>query len=105
MRRKVACQQLHSDPGQKKTIISQCRCPYCRNPLAALFSCCILPTSTPPSRRSQAMASKMLTFVTTGREMPEKRPAAGRRRDFAEIYARFDKSRSEERRVGKECRS
>jgi len=40
------------------------------------------------------MASKMLTFVTTGREMPEKRPAAGRRRDFAEIYARFDKSQA-----------
>src|ERR1700687_4346510 len=40
----------------------------------------------------QAMPSKMLTFVTVGREMPEKRPAAGRRRDFAEIYARFDKS-------------
>src|SRR5476651_2240197 len=40
------------------------------------------------------MASKMLTFVTVGREMPEKRPAAGRRRDFAEIYARFDKSQA-----------
>ena len=38
----------------------------------------------------QAVPSKMLTFVTVGREMPEKRPAAGRRRDFAEIYARFD---------------
>ena len=37
------------------------------------------------------MASKMLTFVSVGREMPEKRPASGRRRDFAEIYARFDK--------------
>jgi glutamate synthase (NADPH) small chain len=37
------------------------------------------------------MASKMLTFVSVGREMPEKRPAAGRRRDFSEIYARFDK--------------
>ena len=37
------------------------------------------------------MATKMLTFVSVGREMPEKRPAAGRRRDFAEIYARFDK--------------
>ena len=36
------------------------------------------------------MASKMLTFVSVGREMPEKRPASGRRRDFAEIYARFD---------------
>ncbi len=36
------------------------------------------------------MATKMLTFVSVGREMPEKRPAAGRRRDFAEIYARFD---------------
>jgi glutamate synthase (NADPH/NADH) small chain len=37
------------------------------------------------------MASKMLTFVSVGREMPEKRPASGRRRDFAEIYARFEK--------------
>jgi glutamate synthase (NADPH) small chain len=35
------------------------------------------------------MASKMLTFVTVGREMPVKRPASGRRRDFREIYARF----------------
>jgi glutamate synthase (NADPH/NADH) small chain len=40
------------------------------------------------------MASKMLTFVNTGRQMPEKRPAAGRRRDFAEIYSRFDKSQA-----------
>src|ERR1700704_4486852 len=38
------------------------------------------------------MASKMLTFVSVGREMPEKRPAAGRRRDFREIYARFDEA-------------
>jgi len=35
------------------------------------------------------MASKMLTFVTVGREMPVKRPASGRRRDFREIYSRF----------------
>src|SRR6516165_8001864 len=35
------------------------------------------------------MAPKMLTFVTVGREMPVKRPASGRRRDFREIYARF----------------
>jgi glutamate synthase (NADPH) small chain len=41
------------------------------------------------------MASKMLTFVTVGREMPAKRPAAGRRRDFREIYARFDKAEAE----------
>ena len=38
------------------------------------------------------MASKMLTFVTVGREMPAKRPASGRRRDFREIYARFDEA-------------
>ena len=38
------------------------------------------------------MASKMLTFVTVGREMPTKRPASGRRRDFREIYARFDEA-------------
>src|SRR4029077_4606361 len=38
------------------------------------------------------MASKMLTFVTVGREMPAKRPASGRRRDFPEIYARFDEA-------------
>src|SRR5262249_29835901 len=41
------------------------------------------------------MASKMLTFVTVGREMPAKRPASGRRRDFREIYARFDKAEAE----------
>jgi len=35
------------------------------------------------------MASKMPSFVTVGREMPAKRPASGRRRDFREIYARF----------------
>jgi len=40
------------------------------------------------------MASKMLTFVSVGREMPEKRPASGRRRDFAEIYARFDQGKA-----------
>src|SRR5258708_34155570 len=38
------------------------------------------------------MASKMLTFVTVGREMPAKRPASGRRRDFREIYPRFDEA-------------
>ncbi len=36
-----------------------------------------------------SMASKMLTFVTVGREMPAKRPPSRRRRDFREIYARF----------------
>jgi len=36
------------------------------------------------------MASKMLGFVHLGREMPVKRPAAGRRRDFREIYPRYD---------------
>ena len=29
---------------------------------------------------------KMLTFVSTPREMPEKRAAADRREDFHEIY-------------------
>ncbi len=38
------------------------------------------------------MASKMVTFVTVDREMPAKRPASGRRRDFKEIYARFDEA-------------
>ncbi|WP_114392423.1 NAD(P)-dependent oxidoreductase [Oleisolibacter albus] len=32
---------------------------------------------------------KMLGFVHTGQQMPDKRPAAERRHDFAEIYARF----------------
>ena len=41
------------------------------------------------------MASKMLTFVTVGREMPAKRPASGRRRDFREIYARFGPAEAE----------
>jgi len=35
------------------------------------------------------MASKMQSFVHLGREMPAKRPAAGRRRDFREIYPRY----------------
>jgi glutamate synthase (NADPH/NADH) small chain len=40
------------------------------------------------------MASKMLTFVTVEREMPEKRPAEGRGQDFREIYARFDQGQA-----------
>jgi glutamate synthase (NADPH/NADH) small chain len=36
------------------------------------------------------MAKKMLGFVTTGRQMPEKREAVVRRLDFAEIYRRFE---------------
>src|SRR6476646_11677621 len=42
------------------------------------------------------MASKMLTFVTVGREMPAKRPASGRRHDFQEIYDEFDPARAAE---------
>jgi glutamate synthase (NADPH/NADH) small chain len=40
------------------------------------------------------MASKMLTFVSVDREMPEKRTADGRRQDFREIYARFDQDQA-----------
>ncbi len=36
------------------------------------------------------MARKTLKFVDVGKQMPEKRPAETRRRDFDEIYARFD---------------
>jgi glutamate synthase (NADPH/NADH) small chain len=37
----------------------------------------------------EAMAEKLLKFVTVQRAMPEKRPAAERRTDFGEIYAEF----------------
>jgi glutamate synthase (NADPH/NADH) small chain len=36
-----------------------------------------------------AMAEKLLKFVSLSRAMPDKRPAADRRDDFAEIYADF----------------
>ena len=42
------------------------------------------------------MASGMMRFVTVGQRMPDKRPAALRRRDFAEIYAEFDPERAAE---------
>ncbi|MBL8709476.1 MAG: NAD(P)-dependent oxidoreductase [Rhodospirillaceae bacterium] len=35
------------------------------------------------------MAEKLLKFVSLGRAMPDKRPAAERRQDFAEIYADY----------------
>jgi glutamate synthase (NADPH/NADH) small chain len=38
----------------------------------------------------------MLKFVTVGRDMPEKRPAAQRRRDFDEIYAEYARAKAEE---------
>jgi glutamate synthase (NADPH/NADH) small chain len=43
-----------------------------------------------------ATTSKMLRFVQLEQEMPDKRPAAERRRDFREIYAEFDKARAAE---------
>ncbi len=36
------------------------------------------------------MADRMLQFVRTPQQQPEKRPVAARREDFAEIYADFD---------------
>src|SRR4029079_1793341 len=35
------------------------------------------------------MAERMLKFVGTPQALPEKRPAAERRRDFQEIYAQY----------------
>ncbi|MFZ5790118.1 MAG: NAD(P)-dependent oxidoreductase [Pseudomonadota bacterium] len=40
------------------------------------------------------MTAKMLRFVTLGRQMPEKRAAEERRRDFDEIYADFTPERA-----------
>ncbi len=40
------------------------------------------------------MAHKLLQFVSRAKEMPDKRPAAERRRDFDEIYAEFDPARA-----------
>jgi glutamate synthase (NADPH) small chain len=40
------------------------------------------------------MASSLLKFVSCEKEMPDKRPAAERRRDFAEIWAEFDPARA-----------
>ncbi|KAA1053642.1 NAD(P)-dependent oxidoreductase [Azospirillum argentinense] len=39
---------------------------------------------------------RMLGFVHTAQRMPDKRPAAERRQDFAEIYARFSDERANE---------
>jgi len=43
-----------------------------------------------------ATTSKMLRFVQLEQEMPDKRTAAERRRDFREIYAEFDRARAAE---------
>jgi glutamate synthase (NADPH/NADH) small chain len=40
------------------------------------------------------MAQNLLKFVSCDQQMPDKRPAAERRRDFAEIYAEFDPARA-----------
>ena len=45
------------------------------------------------------MAERMLKFVGTPQAMPDKRPAAERRRDFQEIYALY--ARREGRRTGR----
>src|SRR3954469_4366576 len=42
------------------------------------------------------MVERMLKFVGTAQAMPDKRPAAERRRDFDEIYARFARDRAAE---------
>ncbi|MEK0082064.1 NAD(P)-dependent oxidoreductase [Benzoatithermus flavus] len=41
-------------------------------------------------------ANKMMQFVSVPQRMPEKRPAAARKTDFAEIYARFTPDRAAE---------
>jgi glutamate synthase (NADPH/NADH) small chain len=43
-----------------------------------------------------ATTSKMLRFVQLEQEMPDKRTAEERRRDFREIYAEFDRARAAE---------
>jgi glutamate synthase (NADPH/NADH) small chain len=42
------------------------------------------------------MATRMLSFVSVGQRMPEKREAAARRHDFQEIYDEFDPARAAE---------
>ena len=42
------------------------------------------------------MAERMLKFVGTPQAMPDKRPAAERRRDFHEIYAQFARDKAAE---------
>ncbi|MGE0715304.1 MAG: NAD(P)-dependent oxidoreductase [Alphaproteobacteria bacterium] len=41
------------------------------------------------------MAEKLLRFVSVAKQMPDKRPAEGRRHDFDEIYAEYDPARAE----------
>ncbi len=43
------------------------------------------------------MAERMLKFVGTPQAMPDKRPAAERRRDFDEIYERYAGTRQPNR--------
>src|SRR5215475_12818860 len=45
------------------------------------------------------MAERMLKFVGTPQAMPDKRPAAERRRDFQEIYARYAREKAAEHRL------
>ncbi len=42
------------------------------------------------------MAERMLKFVGTPQAMPDKRPAAERRRDFQEIYALYAQEKAAE---------
>ena len=42
------------------------------------------------------MAERMLKFVGTPQALPEKRPAAERRRDFQEIYAQYARDKAAE---------
>src|ERR1700758_4759091 len=42
------------------------------------------------------MAERMLKFVGTAQALPEKRPAAERRRDFQEIYAEYAREKAAE---------
>ena len=42
------------------------------------------------------MAQRLLKFVTLDKAMPDKRLAADRRRDFAEIYGEFERRAAEE---------
>ncbi|MEO1250284.1 MAG: NAD(P)-binding protein, partial [Pseudomonadota bacterium] len=42
------------------------------------------------------MARRMLQFVDTGREMPDKRAAEQRRADWGEIYAEYARAKAEE---------
>ncbi len=61
--------------------------PICSAPGAAI---------TAVAGGSILMSAKMMTFVSVPPAMPDKRPVAERRRDFAEIYGRFSPERAEE---------